>query len=111
MTISFAVKPVPLRVDNDDVIRVGNTRVTLDSVVEAFMEGETAEEIAQQFPSLGLVDIYAVISYYLEQKPEIEAYMQQRSRQRQSLKNINEKRNDPHGIRKRLQARRDRNWG
>jgi hypothetical protein len=36
MTLRFAVETVPLSYDADGVIRVGNTRVTLDTVVEAF---------------------------------------------------------------------------
>lgn len=38
--------------DADGVVRVAGTRVTLDTVVAAFEEGATAEEIAQQYPSL-----------------------------------------------------------
>jgi uncharacterized protein (DUF433 family) len=109
MTISIATEPIPLKVDNDDVIRVSNTRITLDTIVRAFMEGETAEEIAQQYPSLNLGDIYAVIGYYLGRKSEVEAYLQQRCQQIQRIKKGNEKRFDPQGIRIRLQARRGRN--
>ncbi len=111
MTISIATEPIPLKVDSDKVIRVGNTRITLDSIVNAFMEGETAEEIAQQYPSLNLGDIYAVIGYYLRRKSEVEAYLQQHCQQMQRIKRNNEKRFDPQGIRTRLQARRDRNGG
>ena len=37
--------PVPLKTDVDGVVRVGNTRVTLDTVIAAFKEGVIAEEI------------------------------------------------------------------
>ncbi|HTT63751.1 MAG TPA: DUF433 domain-containing protein, partial [Bryobacteraceae bacterium] len=42
------------------------SRVTLDLVVRAFNRGATPEEIAQDFPSLQLPDIYQVIGYYLK---------------------------------------------
>ena len=35
-----------MRVDEQKVLRVGKTRVTLDSLIEAFRRGETPEEIA-----------------------------------------------------------------
>lgn len=54
---------------------VGGTRVTLDTLVAAFDAGATAEEIAQQYPSVALADVYAVIAYYLLHQPEIQAYL------------------------------------
>jgi uncharacterized protein (DUF433 family) len=62
---------VPIHTDADGVVRVARTRVTLDSIVRAFESGVTAEDIAQQYPSVPLVDVYAVITYYLRHKPEV----------------------------------------
>lgn len=58
------VETLPLEMDAHGVIRVGKTRVTLDTVVAAFDEGATAEEIVQQYPTLLLADVYSVIGYY-----------------------------------------------
>ena len=52
--------------DANGVYRVAGTRVTLDLLVRAFNRGATAEEIAQDFPSLQLPDVYQVIGYYLK---------------------------------------------
>ena len=52
MSLMVMPEPVPLAADRDGVMRVGGTRVTLDTVVAAFREGATAEEITQQYPSL-----------------------------------------------------------
>ncbi len=52
MTLMISTLRVPLKVDKDDVVRVGGTRVTLDTVVTAFQAGATADEIVQQYPSL-----------------------------------------------------------
>ena len=71
----IAAEPIPLEADVDGVVRVGGTRVTLDTVVIAFMEGATAEEILYQYPSLNLADVYAVIAYYLQRRSEVEAYL------------------------------------
>ena len=57
MTIEIGTQAPPLQLDPDGVVRVGGTRVTLDSMVNAFRNGANAEEIVQQFPSLALADV------------------------------------------------------
>lgn len=66
---------MPLEVGADGVVRVGRTRVTLDTVVMAFLEGVSAEGIAGQYPSLQLPDIYSTIGYYLRHQTEVGAYL------------------------------------
>ena len=102
MPLSNTSQPIPLQADADGVLRIGGTRVTLDTVVAAFNKGATAEEIAQQYPSLHLADIYAVIAYYLRHIEEIEAYLQQRMKQAKDVRQQNEARFSPDGLRPRL---------
>jgi uncharacterized protein (DUF433 family) len=97
---------IPLSVADDGVIRVGGTRVTLDTVAEAFREGATAEEIAQQYPSLPLADVYSVLGYLLRHQEEVAAYLSQRAEQKKSVRAANERRSDEEGVRARLLARR-----
>lgn len=66
------VQVIPLQNDADGVVRIGGTRVTLDSLVYAFRDGATAEEIVQKYPMLKLGDVYAVIGYYLQHQEEID---------------------------------------
>jgi len=106
MTLETTTEPVPLETDADGVVRVGGTRVTLDTIVAAFNDGATAEEIAYQYPSLYLADVYAVIGYYLRHRSEVEAYLHQRRQQGAHVRKQNEARFDPHGVRDRLLARR-----
>lgn len=106
MSLVITAESVPLRTDAESVVRVGRTRVTLDTVVAAFGEGATAEEIAQQYPSLDLADVYAVISYYLRRRPEVDAYLRERGRESEETRRQNERRFDPLGVRDRLLARR-----
>jgi uncharacterized protein (DUF433 family) len=105
MTLAIETELVPFTVDSDGVVRIGKTRVTLDTVVTAFLEGATAEEIAQQYPTLELADVYSVIGYYLRRQTEIEDYLRQERRQAETVRKQNESRFDPHGIRNRLLAR------
>jgi uncharacterized protein (DUF433 family) len=105
-TLLIEAKPVPLEVDADGVARVGSSRVTLDTVVAAFKEGATAEEIVYQSPSLNLADVHAVIGYYLQRRSDVETYLRQRQQQSDEVRGQNETRFDPRGIRDRLFARR-----
>jgi uncharacterized protein (DUF433 family) len=75
-------RDVPAHVETgaDGGIRVGGTRVTLDTVVAAFDSGATAEEIVQQYPSLTLADVYSVIAYYLRHESKVRAYLAERQR-------------------------------
>jgi uncharacterized protein (DUF433 family) len=57
------------------VLRVGDTRVMLDSVVAAFHLGQFAETIAQQYPALSLEEVYGAIAYYLANQADVERYL------------------------------------
>ena len=106
MALSFATQSVPLSVDPEGVVRVGNTRVTLDTVVATFCDGATAEEIVQQYPSVELADVYQVIGYYLRHRSDVEAYLAERRACAESVRQENEARFDPQGVRDRLLSRR-----
>jgi len=67
---------VPLRTDKDDVIRVGNSRVTLQTVIADFNRGASAEEIVHHYPVLDLSQIYVVIGYYLQNRLEVDTYVE-----------------------------------
>jgi len=99
-------QPVPLETDKDGVIRMRGTRVTFDTVVEAFQQGATAEEITQQYPTLALADVYAVLGYFLAHEADVTAYLEERAAVRDAVRRENERRFDPQGIRERLTARK-----
>lgn len=60
----------------DGTIRIGKSRIALESVIHHFSLGATAQEIAQKFPSLKLPEIYAVIAYFLDNREEVAEYIQ-----------------------------------
>lgn len=66
--------------DDGDVIRIGDTRVTLQAVVADFHRGASPEEIAHHYSALNLSDVYLVVGYYLQNRAEVDTYVQ---RQRQ----------------------------
>ncbi len=106
MSLLVEAQPLPMAVDADEVIRIGGTRVTLDTVIAAFREGMTAEAIVAQYPSLDLADVYLVIGYFLRHRVEVDAYLAERQQRTDEIRRENEARFDPNGIRDRLLARR-----
>lgn len=106
MNATNALERVPIQTDANGVVRVAGTRVTLDTIVGAFETGATAEEIAQQYSSVPLVDVYSVITYYLRHRPEVEAYLKERDEQAELVRAEVERRFPSAGLRERLLARR-----
>jgi uncharacterized protein (DUF433 family) len=84
--------------------RVADSRVSLDSVVCAFLEGKSADEIAEEFPSLSLVQIHAALEFYLRNQQEIDEYLFQQDEKWKDLAAQSELRHGP--LLRRLRKRR-----
>jgi uncharacterized protein (DUF433 family) len=66
-----------INADAYGVLRVGQTRVSLDSVVYAFRQGHAPETIRQQYSALSLEEVYGAIAFYLANKEEVDQYLRQ----------------------------------
>ena len=77
---------VPLTLTETGTIRVTGSRVSLDSVIWLYLQGESVEQIHESFPSLKLADLHAVISYYLNHSVEVEEYLRQQAAQAQTIR-------------------------
>jgi uncharacterized protein (DUF433 family) len=86
MTLTLAADPIPLRLDEGGTYRVGSSGVRLDTVVYAYNHGSAVEEIARDYPTLKLQDVYAVIAYYLNHRADVDAYVEERQRHAAALK-------------------------
>lgn len=64
--------------ERDGVYMVTGSRVSLDSIVYAFLSGQSAEAIAQAFPILSLEQVYGAITYYLAHREELDRYLDAR---------------------------------
>lgn len=95
----------PLTLWEDGSIRVGISRVTLDSIVHEFMEGATAEQIQDDFPSLSLREIYGAISYYLENEEHVGEYLQRREDEARKVRVETENRPRSEALRRRVRER------
>jgi len=105
MTVSVSTSEFRYNRTAAGVMRVGSTRVSLDSVIHAFKQGYSPEEIALDFDSLTLGDVYSTINYYLQHKSEIEQYLSERAEQNEQLRANVEARFDPQAIRESLLSR------
>jgi len=77
---------VPLQADEHGAIRVSGTRVTLDALIGYYQQGESPEDLHQGFPTLPLTDIYAVISYYLAHRDELDTYLKRRDEEAERIR-------------------------
>lgn len=87
------------------VLRIGKTRVSLDSVIIAFNQGSTAEQIVYDYDTLTLSDVYATISYYLQHRETVDLYLAKRAKQNEKLRESNDARFSHQGIREKLLTR------
>ena len=90
----------------DEGYWIAGTRISLDSIVFAFLDGLSPETIVTEcFPSIKLEQIYGAITYYLAHRTEIDAYLQQVDVEFETLRQTTQNA-DPHFHNKLMQARR-----
>jgi Uncharacterized conserved protein len=85
MQTTIEAQPVPLAIEEDGSIRVAKTRITLDTVAALFQQGYSAEVIAAKLPSLTLPDVYATISYCLQNPDAVGEYLRRRGAEADDL--------------------------
>ena len=54
--------------------RIDGTRVSLDSVVYAWLNGLSPESIIDSYPALTLEEVHGALAYYLAHQEEIDQY-------------------------------------
>lgn len=99
------LEAVPLAADRDGVIRISGTRVPLETVIGAFLDGSTPEEIVLSYTTLSLADVYQVVAYYLRNKEKVDDYLERVRVQEEQARTLMEARWNQVGIRERLLAR------
>jgi len=80
MTTLEKTQAMPLRLTEDGTIRIADSRVSLDSIVHHYKLGASAEQITQKYPALDLADVYAAITYYLNNEETIEEYLRRQEK-------------------------------
>jgi uncharacterized protein (DUF433 family) len=107
MNLPIPPVAVPLFDDGQGGLRVTGTRVLLERIVHAFDDGATPEAIVQSYDTLQLADVYAVLTWYLRHKVEVEDYLRKRVVEAEAIRRtIEAKQPDRAELRARLLARR-----
>jgi len=86
MAITLHADPVPLRVDDTGTIRVGQSRVTLDVLLQYFRLGMNPEEIARGLDTLTLADVHGALAYYFRHQNEMDHYLHAREEEAEKLR-------------------------
>ena len=82
--------------ERDGGYYLADTRISLDSIVHAFQDGESPDEILRSFPMAGpLVRIYGAITFYLENREKVEEYLVVQEQRWDALRRERPKRDDP----------------
>ena len=76
----------PFRLDDGGVVRVGDSRISLDLIVEQYENGMTPEEMVRAYDTLLLADVYATIAYYLRHRDAVRAYLRRRAEEAEALR-------------------------
>jgi uncharacterized protein (DUF433 family) len=100
--------PVPLRADERGGLRVGDSRISLDTLVHEYENGADPEGIVNAYPALRLADVYAVIAYFLSHPDVVNDYLRKRQAEAAGLRREIESRQPGRAeLRAKLLARRD----
>jgi uncharacterized protein (DUF433 family) len=106
MSITIHAEAPPLRQEASGAVRVGDSRVLLELVIRAFQDGATPEAIVQRYPTTKLEDVYAVVTYYLRHRAEVEQYLAERERAAEATRQrIEARQGDLAEVRQRILAR------
>jgi uncharacterized protein (DUF433 family) len=64
--------------------RVGDSRVSLDSIIYLFREGMSVESMVEAYPALSLEQVHGALAFYLGNQQEIDAYLAEGQRASES---------------------------
>src|SRR5438552_11912543 len=110
MNMPIQAVAVPLFDDGQGGLRVTGTRVLLERIIHAFEDGATPEGIVQSYDTLRLEDVYAVLTWYLRNKAQVQDYLRQRAEEAAEIRRaIEAKQPDRAEWRARPMSRRAKN--
>jgi uncharacterized protein (DUF433 family) len=86
MALPLAAIPVPLRLTDGGIMRIGQTRVMLEVFITALNEGLSTEDLIAEFPEVAAHDVFALLSYYAAHQAAVDAYVEERAAALDSLR-------------------------
>jgi uncharacterized protein (DUF433 family) len=102
----LTTKPI-LHRDEKGAIRIGESRVTLDVILEDYYAGHSPQTIAANYPSISLADVHEAIAYALRHPRDVKEYLERRKEEAELLRHQIESGQSPNSeLRARLLARK-----
>src|SRR5947209_12530610 len=112
MDLLLEAVPVPLTNDSPGGLRVGNTRVSFESVWHMYQQGASPADIVRTFDTLQLADVYAVLAWALRHSVDVDAYLKRREHEAAEIRrqleeaNLTPSREESARLKEKLMARR-----
>lgn len=79
-------EPLPFRLEEGGVVRIGSSRITLDLIVEQYENGMSPEDMVLAYDTLVLADVHAAVAYYLRHRSDVAAYLMRRKEEAAALR-------------------------
>ena len=76
----FVAEAVPLAADSGGGYLMRNTRIPFDTVIYAYLDGASPEQIVSSYDTLALADVYAAVAYYWRNKDRVHEYLAARQK-------------------------------
>ncbi|MEZ5118285.1 MAG: DUF433 domain-containing protein [Candidatus Nanopelagicales bacterium] len=105
--LAIEPEPVPLVKDQAGRYMVPGTRISLDVLVADFNRGKSPEAIHEAYETVPLADVYAILSFYLRHRTDVESYLRDQEQEGAKRQQRIESFYPPDGLRARLLARPD----
>jgi len=68
---------------NNKAIRIGGTRVGIETILRNYQQGASPEEIVLRYPTLALEQVHATITYYLANQEKVDTYLEEVSQRQE----------------------------
>ncbi len=105
MSLTLAPEAPPLVQMPDGTVRVGQSRLSLEQLVDAFRRGDPLPELVEQYHALTLADIHGAVGYWLRHPAEVDEYVARQDAKAAELRRRIEARLGPQPSRDELLAR------
>jgi uncharacterized protein (DUF433 family) len=94
--------------DRYGFIHITGHRIGLRHVVELFNDGYTAAMLLDHFPTLSLAQIYQVLAFYMDNKAEVDTYIQRGRQEMDRLAAVPQPGPSAAELRQRMETRRSK---
>jgi len=105
--IAIEAETPPLKVWPDATIRIGQSRIKVERIIKAYLNGSSPEQFASDYPTVTVEEAYGAIFYYLRHKAKLDEHVAEMDRKGDDAQRLlEEKFGSQEGMRERMIARR-----